>query len=80
MGGETRRSDIVGHQERVSPSVEELDDIVVADDPSTASLRESLGRNDDPIVVFVLMGVTGDLLTLTADSLVGVIAGVVLGV
>jgi hypothetical protein len=78
VGGETRRSDIVGQQERVGLNVEELDDIVVADNPSTASLGESLGGNDHPVIVFVLMGVTGDLLALTADSVVGVITGVAL--
>lgn len=80
VGGETRRSNIVGHQERVGPGVEELDDIVVADDPSTTSLRESLGGDNDPVVVLVFMGITSDLLTLTADSLVGIIAGVALRV
>jgi hypothetical protein len=80
VGGVTRGSNVVGNQERVSLSMEELDDIVMANDPSAASLRESLGRNDDPIVVCILMGVTGDLLTLTADSLIGIIARVALRV
>jgi hypothetical protein len=60
--------------------VEELDDIVMADNPSTAGLRECLGGNDDPVVVFILMGVTGDLLALTANSLVGVITWIALRV
>ena len=60
--------------------MEELDDIVMADDPPTAGLRESLGRDDDPVVVLILVGVTGNLLALTADSLVGVITGVALRV
>jgi len=80
VSGETRRSDIVGHKERVSLSVEELDDIVMADNPSTASLRESLGGDDDPVIVPIFMGVASDLLTLAADSLVGVVKGVALGV
>ena len=80
MGGETGRSDIVGHEERVGPSVEELDDIVMADNSSTASLRESLSGDDDPVIVLILMGVTSDLLTLAADSFIGIIAGVALGV
>ena len=60
--------------------MEELDDIVMTDNPSAAGLRESLGRNNDPVVVFVLMRVTGDLLTLTANSLVRVITGIALRV
>ena len=80
MGGETRRSDIVSHKEGVGSSVEELDDIVMAHDPSTSSLRESLGGDDDPVVVLILMRVTSDLLTLAADSFVGVITGVALRV
>ena len=60
--------------------MEELDDIVMADNPSTAGLRECLGRNDDPVVVIILMGVTGDLLALTANSLVGVITWITLRV
>ena len=60
--------------------MEKLNDVVMADDPSTSGLRESLGGNDDPVVVFILMGVTSDLLALAADSLVSVIAGVALRV
>jgi len=70
----------MGHEERVGPSVKELDDIIMADDPSAASLWEGLGGDDDPVVVLILMGVTSDLLTLAANSLVGVIAGVALRV
>ena len=80
MSGVTGGSDIVGQQERVSLSVEELDNIVMADNPSTASLRESLGRNDNPVVVLILVRVTGDLLALTTDSSVGIIVWVVLRV
>jgi len=78
VGGETGGSDIVGHQERVGLSVEELDDIVMADNPSAAGLRESLGRNDDPVVVLILMGVAGNLLALTANSFVRVVTGIAL--
>lgn len=60
--------------------MEELDDVVVADNPSTASLRKSLGGNDHPIVIPVLMRVTRNLLALTADSLVGVITRIALRV
>ena len=80
MGGITRGSDIMGHKERVGLSVEKLDDIVVADDPSTAGLRKGLGRDDDPVVVFILVGIARDLLALTADSFVRVIVGVTLRV
>ena len=80
VGGISRGSDIVGYQKRVGLEVEKLNDVVMTDDPSTSGLRESLGRNDDPIVVFILMGVTSDLLALAADSLVSVIAGVTLRV
>jgi len=80
MSSVARGSDIMGHQERVSLNMEELDDIVMSDDPPTASLRESLGRNDHPVIVLILMRVTGDLLALTADSLVGVIPWIALGV
>jgi len=78
VGGVAGGSDIVGYQERVGLSVEELDDIVMADNPSTTGLRECFGRNDDPVVVVILVGVTGDLLALTADSLVGVITWITL--
>ena len=80
VGGETGGSDIVGYQERVGLSVKELDDVVMADNPSATGLRESLGRNDDPVVVLILMGVAGNLLTLTANSFVGVITGISLRV
>ena len=70
----------MGYKERVGLGVEELDDIVMADNPPTTSLRESLGGDDDPVVVRIFMGVTSDLLALAADSLVGVVTGVALGV
>ena len=78
VGGVTRGSDIVGYQERVSLSMEELDDIIMADNPSTAGLRECLGRNNDPVVVFIFMRITGNLLALTANSLVGIITWITL--
>lgn len=80
MGGVTGGSDIVCHQECVGLNVEELDDVVMADDPSTTGLRESLGRNDHPVVVLIFMGIAGDLLALATDSLVGVITWIELRV
>lgn len=80
MSGVTRGSDVVSQQESVGLDVEELDDIIVADNPSTASLRESLGGDDHPVVVFILMRITCNLLSLTANSLVGVITRVALRV
>ena len=80
MGGETGGCDVVGNQERVGLDVEELDDIIVANDPSTTSLGEGLSGNDHPIVVLVFMGVTRNLLALTANSLVRIIAGIALRV
>lgn len=80
VGGVTRGSNIVGDQERVSLSVEELDDVVMTDNPSTTSLGESFGGNDDPVVVLILMGITSDLLALTADPLVGVFTRITLRV
>lgn len=66
----------MGHQERVSLNVKELNDIVVADDPPAAGLWESLGGDDHPVVVLILVGVTSNLLALTTDSFVGVVTGV----
>ena len=63
-----------------SLSVKELDDIVMANIPTTASLRESLSRNDNPVVVLIFMEITGNLLTLTADPPVGVIVWITLRV
>ena len=80
VGGETGGSDVVGNQERVGLGVEELDDVVVTNNPSAPSLRESFSRNNDPVVVLILVGVTCDLLALAANSLVRVITGVTLRV
>lgn len=78
VGSKTGGSDIVGNQERVGLDVEELDDIVVANNPSTASFGKSLGGNNHPVVILIFMGVTRNLLALAADPLVGVITGVTL--
>lgn len=48
--------------------MEELDDVVVAHNATTASLRKRLGGNDSPVVVGIVVAITSDLLTLTADS------------
>ena len=47
----------------LSVDMEKLDNIFVADNSATACLRERLGRNDLPVVISVIMAVTGDLLT-----------------
>lgn len=60
--------------------MEELDDVVVADNPSSTSLWKSLSGNDHPVVVLILVGITSNLLALTADSIIGIITGVALRV
>lgn len=80
VAGVTRESNVVGRQECASLGMKESDDIVMVNIPSTASLRESLSRNDNPVVVLIFMGITGNLLTLTADPPVGVIVWITLRV
>ena len=43
--------------------VRTLDHIIVADDATTTGLRKRLGGNDLPVVVGVVVAITGDLLT-----------------
>lgn len=61
--GHERGGDIVCEEDGLSVDVQELDNIVVADDTATPSLRKGLGGNDLPVVVRVGVTVTGNLLT-----------------
>ena len=47
----------------LSVHVQELDDVFMTDDTPTTCLRESLGWNDLPFVVCVVVSITSDLLT-----------------
>ena len=80
MSGIAGGSNVMRQQKRISLSVKELDDIVMADDSSTTGLRESLCGNNNPVVVLIFMGVTRNLLALAANPPVGVITWVALRV
>lgn len=68
-----RRRDIVREQQCLRVDVEELEHVVVSNDTSTSGLGESLGRNNLPVVVGVIVSVTGDLLTLATDTTIVVL-------
>jgi len=55
--------DVVSHQMRVRVDMEELDDVVLTDDPTSTGFGELLGRYDLPVVVGIVVRVCGDLLT-----------------
>jgi len=46
----------------LSVNMKKLDNIFVADNSAAACLRKCLSGNDLPVVVSVIMAVTGDLL------------------
>lgn len=62
VSSETGRGDIMGHEVSVGHNMEQLNNIIVADDPATASLGKGLGGEDNPVVVFVFVRVSCDLL------------------
>ena len=58
-----RRSDVVGEEEGVGVDVVELNDVLVSNDATSTGIWELLGWKDLPVVVGVVEGVAGDLLT-----------------
>lgn len=68
IGRHQRRSDVVSQEEGVCGHVQELDNVVVAHDTTTAGFWERLGGDDAPVVVQVAVSVTGDLLALATDT------------
>jgi hypothetical protein len=63
VGRHERRSDIVRQQVGLRVDVEKLDDIVMTDDTASSAVGDLPGRNDLPVVVGIVVRVTGDLLT-----------------
>jgi hypothetical protein len=63
VGGGERGSDVVGEEVRVGGRVVELNDVVVADDATSAGWREFLCRDELPVVIGVFEVEGGDLLT-----------------
>lgn len=66
----------MGEQVALSLGVEELDGILVTNDATTTGSWQGLGGDDLPPVVGVVVGVTGDLLTLAADAAIIVAKGI----
>lgn len=73
-------SHIMGQEGRVSADVYQLDDIFLSDHSTPASLRQLFSRQDLPVIVGIVVRVTGDLLSLTTDSTVVVTERVSIGV
>lgn len=61
--GHQGRGNIMSEEVRLGVHVKQLDDILIADDATAASLWESFGRDDLPEVVGVIVSVPGNLLT-----------------
>jgi hypothetical protein len=59
--------------------MEELDDVIVADDAATTSFRKGLGRYDAPVVVGIVVAISSDLLTLATDAVILVLKRVLVG-
>ena len=55
-------------EQSISDNVFELNDVVVSYNPAPTCLGDLLGWEDLPLVVRVIVRVTGDLLTLRTDS------------
>lgn len=63
-------------QKGLGVDVLQLNDVVVSDDPATTRFGDFLGRDDLPVVVCVIVGITGDLLALRTDTAVIISQGV----
>lgn len=68
VGGHEWRSDIVRDEQTISDDMFELNDIVVSNNPSTTRVGDLFGGDDLPLVVGIVVWVTGNLLTLGTDS------------
>ncbi len=75
-----RRRNVVCEKVGLGVDVEEAHDVVVAHNSSASLLGESLGRDDLPVVVGVVVAIPGDLLALRTDAPVVVLQGVPVGV
>lgn len=60
--GHEGRRNVVGHEVSLSVDMQQLDDILVTDNTATTSLGKSLGGNDLPEVVGIVVPVAGNLL------------------
>ena len=80
ISGHQRRSDIVGQKESVRCHMEELDDVIVADDAATTGFGKGLGRDNAPVVIGVVVAISSDLLTLATDTVVVILKRVLVGV
>lgn len=63
VGGHERGGDVVSQEIGERVDVKKLDDVFVTDDPTSARVRDLLGRHDLPVVVGIVVRVTRDLLT-----------------
>ena len=61
----------------LSADMEQLNGILVADNASTSSLWKSLCGDNLPLVIEILVWVTSDLLTLTADAAIWIFQRIV---
>jgi hypothetical protein len=59
--------------------MQKLDDIFVADNATTASLRKGFRGDDLPVVVDIIMSIASDLLSLTTDATIVVLQRVMVG-
>lgn len=76
VGGHEGRGNVVGEQVALGLGVEELNGILVTNDAATTGSWQSLGGDDLPEVVGVVVGVTGDLLTLATDAAILIAKGI----
>lgn len=58
-----RGGNVVSKEICLGVDMEKLDNIFIAHDTATASFRESLGRDDCPVVVRIIVSVSSNLLT-----------------
>jgi len=63
VGRHQGRGDIVGEEVALCVHVEELEYILVAHNTATSRFRESLGGNNFPVVVGVVVSISSNLLT-----------------
>lgn len=56
------------HEESLCIDMEELDDVLVTNNATTASFREGFGRDDLPLIVGIIMTISGNLLSYTEVS------------
>lgn len=72
VGRHVRTRNVVREEECVGRDVSQLDHVAVTHDASAAGRRKRFRGDDLPVVVGVIVGVGGDLLTLATDAPVSV--------